>query len=275
MLTAAAEQLVAGDLEAGFAGITCTSLRHRGEELLGPLGIPFLHPWANRLSREHYEFAGRLAHVPAGAPRDEHGLPIHGLEQGEWAIAGRRDRLRGTLDHDSPDGFPFPHRVELEARLTGDELRITTVIVATADIAVPISFGFHPYFRLPGVVRRAWRVTMPQLCHEQLDLDNIPTGRAQAEPAAGFELGSLTFDDAYVDVEPGAAFLLAGGGRQIEVRFDSGYPVAQVFAPAHADVVCFEPMTAPVNALVTGERLQSIGPGERYEATFTIAVSEL
>src|SRR3954451_24135547 len=83
----------AGELAATFAGdpaILCASLRHRGEELLGPLGIPLLHPWANRLSRPHYAVAGRRGRVPVGAdfvPRDDHGVPIHGLTPplGAWA----------------------------------------------------------------------------------------------------------------------------------------------------------------------------------------------
>ena len=77
------------------AGMVCCSLRHRGEELLGQrgglrsyvasratMGIPFLHPWANRLGAERFELAGRelnleLEDLPL--KRDERGLPIHGL----------------------------------------------------------------------------------------------------------------------------------------------------------------------------------------------------
>ncbi len=67
--------LSSGELEAVFvpeAGMVGRSLRHRGEELLGQrggleayvrerktMGIPLLHPWANRLSRTHFELLGR------------------------------------------------------------------------------------------------------------------------------------------------------------------------------------------------------------------------
>jgi aldose 1-epimerase len=33
------------------------------------------------------------------------------------------------------------------------------------------------------------------------------------------------------------------------VRFEDGYPFAQVFAPAGQPFLCFEPMTATVSAL--------------------------
>ena len=61
-------------LEATFvpdAGMLCSSLRHRGEELLAQnagveayarhgrtMGIPLLYPWANRLASFEYSVAG-------------------------------------------------------------------------------------------------------------------------------------------------------------------------------------------------------------------------
>ena len=70
-----------GELEAEFvpeAGMVCSSLRHRGEELLGQrgglaryvaerstMGIPLLHPWANRLGAERFEVAGREVDLAA------------------------------------------------------------------------------------------------------------------------------------------------------------------------------------------------------------------
>ena len=64
------EELRAGELEATFhpeLGMVGSSLRHRGEELLGQrgglakyasagssFGIPLLHPWANRLGSWEY-----------------------------------------------------------------------------------------------------------------------------------------------------------------------------------------------------------------------------
>jgi hypothetical protein len=37
--------------------------------------------------------------------------------------------------------------------------------------------------------------------------------------------------------------------RAVTVRFEDGYPFAQVFAPAGQPFLCFEPMTATVSAL--------------------------
>ena len=60
----------------------------------------------------------------------------------------------------------------------------------------------------------------------------LPTGEREPVRVAPGRLGARTFDDAYVAPPDGAAFVLEGGGRRIELAFETGYPFAQVFAPA-------------------------------------------
>jgi galactose mutarotase-like enzyme len=140
---------------------------------------------------------------------------------------------------------------------------------------VPIAFGYHPYLRLPGLARGEWHIEVP--VREQLRLDSqmLPTGeRVTAEVHAG-RLGARTFDDAFVAPPDGAPFVLSGDGRRIELAFLDGYPYAQVFAPAEDDVIAFEPMTAPTNALVDGgAELPLVAPGESYEASFSITLAD-
>src|SRR3954463_3900972 len=139
--------LSAGELEASFApglGMAGVSLRHGGEELLdrraglsayaergAVMGIPILHPWANRLSGFEYVADGRTVRLPDGPPLvrcEEHGLPIHGLLSGSphWRVRARptdrdRARLSATLAFDAqPDllgAFPFPHTLTLDVAL--------------------------------------------------------------------------------------------------------------------------------------------------------------
>ena len=58
------------------------------------------------------------------------------------------------------------------------------------------------------------------------------------------------------------------------MAFERSFDVAVVYAPPDDDVICFEPMTAPTNALVSGERLALVAPGEEYNARFSISVYE-
>ena len=62
---------------------------------------------------------------------------------------------------------------------------------------------------------------------------------------------------------------IEGSGRRLTVRFDEGYPYAQVYAPPSANFICLEPMTAPTDALVRGDCV-SVRPGETFTARFWI-----
>jgi galactose mutarotase-like enzyme len=297
-------RLVAGDLDATFVpqlGMVGASLRHGGEELLdrqaglralrdtgAVLGLPLLHPWANRLSADDYEVGGRRVELPPGSPlvhREEHGLPIHGLLAAHpgWAVeadgsdaeaARLRARIDVTADPDVRAAFPFPHELTLDLELTEGALTVATTLRPTGDVAVPVAFGFHPYLRLPGADRAEWEVALPDRRHVRLDDRGIPAGGGDAEAAERFALGALTFDDAYDGIADGAAFSVAGGGLAITVTHHQGCPVAQIYSPPGAQFICFEPMTAPVDALRSGEGLRRAAPGTAFTAVFSIAVRE-
>jgi aldose 1-epimerase len=287
-----------GDLDATFvpgAGMVGTSLKHRGAELLGQrtglrhyaeghstMGIPLLHPWANRLQGDRVEIGGRLVDLSrAGVvPRDAHGLPIHGLLGGSpgWNVFAATNWVIGAeLDFAAHpellELFPFPHRLVLRADLGARKLTIRTTLIAGPDGPVPVSFGFHPYLRLPDVPRSTWRIELPAMEHRAVDALGIPTGESAFVGADCFALSTRTYDDGYAGLRRGARFALSGSGRRIVVRFDAGYPFAQVYAPDDDDVICFEPMTAPTNALVSGDGLTWVPAGSSHTATFSITVT--
>jgi galactose mutarotase-like enzyme len=163
--------------------------------------------------------------------------------------------------------------VELDAELATDRLTIATTLRPTTDVPVPIAFGFHPYVRIPGVAREEWLVSLPSRRHLGLDARSIPTGAADPEPPARFRLGVRAFDDAYDGLADGARFSVTGGGRTLTVVLESGYPAGQVFAPPSSSFICFEPMTAPTNALRSGAGLRRIMPGGAFTAVFSIHVA--
>jgi aldose 1-epimerase len=290
------------EIEAAFApgvGMVGCSLRHRGEELLGQrgglaryaqtgssMGIPLLHPWANRLDGLRYFAAGHEVTLdPEAMPVrvDGNGLPIHGLATASphWELtqaeAGEEGaRVTARLDWAAHDelmaGFPFPHVVEVEVSLAGATLAVETVLRAGGEGSVPVAFGYHPYLTLPGVAREEWELALPLRRRARLDERGIPTGETEPFADGRGPLGERTFDDLFPELCHPPEFLLRGGGRGLEVRFEQGYPVAQVYAPAGEDFICFEPMTAPTNALVTGERLHVVEPRGTYVARFSISV---
>ena len=84
----------------------------------------------------------------------------------------------------------------------------------------------------------------------------LPTGETVMAHVADGPLGARTFDDA--SSRPPAARRSCSPGPQADRgTFDDAYPYAQVFAPEADDVIAFEPMTAPTNALASGVDLPS------------------
>jgi galactose mutarotase-like enzyme len=296
----------ARDLRVAFApgaGLVGYSLTHRGEELLGQrgglaayrergstFGLPLLHPWANRLAASSYSVGGRsveLLDSAAPAHLDANRLPIHGLVAGVpyWQETGRTGgngtaAFSARLDYGAHAelmaGFPFPHELHVEAELQDGTLRIATILLPTGDVAVPVAYGWHPYLRLPGVPRADWRVELPVRRRAVLDPLGLPLGTTEPVEIEPGPLGERTFDDHFVELDRPATFALEGGGRRIELELGDGYTHAQVYAPPASDddaYICFEPMTAAVNALASGEGLRSVPPGGSFRADFSIRVS--
>jgi len=244
--------------------------------------VPLLHPWANRLDGLRYRAAGRDVALDPHSPLlhfDANGLPIHGVPWSLLAwetVEARGDYLAARFDWNKSDllaVFPFPHRIALTAMLQPDALTLETIVTASADGPVPVSFGFHPYFRLPDVPRAQWQLSMPAMEGLALDRRGIPTG--ERSPFDGFDapLGALHFDDGFALRAQPAALTLAGGGRRIVVELLAGYDYAQIFAPTDGDYVALEPMTAPTNALVSGNGLHVVEPGGTFRAVFRICVT--
>jgi aldose 1-epimerase len=289
------------ELEAAFApkaGMVGCSLRHRGEELLylgsgirdyvrtgAVVGIPLLYPWANRLSGFDFTFADRtvaLEHDADLIRLDPNGLPIHGLLGGSphWKVCDARGDhqaaiLSAELDFGAHEellrAFPFPHVLRMVVTLGGAQLNIRTTVIPTGEVTVPISFGFHPYFTLPAP-REEWEIDLPVQKRFLLDERMIPTGATEPVEYPRESLGDRSFDDGYADLVAGRPFVVSDVSRTITASFDDAYPCAQVYSPPGASFICFEPMTAPTNALRSGASLPSVAPGNTFSASFRIGI---
>ncbi len=265
-------------LTAAFApgaGMIGTSLADDGVELLGQrrgldayvtdgktMGIPLLYPWANRLSATTYDVDGTAVSLTVGTGgvrADEHGSPIHGVMAAYpgWTVTGQSENsLAAQVDYGADPrllaSFPFPHVLSQHVTLADRALIIETTVTPTTPTPVPLCFGYHPYLTIPGVPREEWTLTTPDMRRLSVDGQGIPTGATKRWTGTSAALGDATYDDGFDEVPAGAVFVLAGGGRRIEVVFEKGYPAAQLFAPPGEALVAIEPMAAPTDALVRG-----------------------
>jgi aldose 1-epimerase len=276
------------------AGMIGTSLSDGGDEFLGQrrgldayvsdgktMGIPLLYPWANRLSGNSYQVDGTVVTLTPGVRgvrTDEHGAPMHGVLAAYpgWAVTDRSDNtLTATLDFGADPrlfaSFPFPHVLTQHATLHARTLTIETIVEPTSTVAVPLCFGYHPYLNIPGVPRADWVLTTPAMRRLPVDDRGIPTGEHSEWSGGARSLNGVTYDDGFDEVPDGAVFTLTGGTRRVEVRFEKGYPAAQIFAPPTDDLVAVEPMAAPTDSLLRGT-YRSAAPGTAETARFSITV---
>ena len=169
----------------------------------------------------------------------------------------------------------FRQALDYAARLHAGSVEVEVTVHACGADAVPVAFGFHPYLSLPGATRERLKVALPAMRRLVPHASQIPTGVAEDFSAQRFELGDRTFDDGFDRVPAAVAFSVADVARRIELTLLEGYPCAQVYAPPLESFVCFEPMTAPVNALCSGSGLRLLQPGERHRARFSIGIQDL
>jgi len=271
-------------------GMLVASLRHHGIESLRaiddlpqaaqrgtPAGLPLLHPWANRLAGDRYRVGDREVILPTESDlllRDANGLPLHGVPWSRlpWQLERHDTRtVHARLAWTRPEWralFPFAHTLELHVTLDAGALTIAMVLHAE-DARVPVSFGFHPYFGLPGA-RDGWHLRTPPLRWLDLDARKLPTGHARA--FAGFDqpLAALDLDDGFALRAASGTCTLVAGAHALHLDLLEGFSHLQIYAPRGADFICLEPMAAPTNALLSGDNLRFAEPARPYRAAFRV-----
>ncbi len=286
--------LRAGEYEVAFrpdTAMLCTSLRYAGEEHVAwprsmtqfrtghATAIPLVYPWANRLPQWRYTFDGTAVDLHGmHLPLDTNGVPIHGnLFAAPFTVTAEdaafvAAELDYAADCERLRAFPFRHVVAVDARLDGEHgLTIGTQVSPTSDVAVPISFGWHPFVRLPRGGRSTWQLRWPACEHVEVDERIVRTGARTPQDASLAPIGSRTFDDHYA-LGSDRTFAISAEGRTLEFAFGDNYPYAMLYVPPRRQFVAIEPMTAEIDALGQG-RAPSCAPGETFRAEFTLRVT--
>lgn len=260
-------------------------------------GNPFLAPWANRLDHhgfyangKHYSLDKDLKNYRA----DSSNQPIHGLIQysDKWTVVEHkaddkgafvRSRLEFWRHPDYMAQFPFAHTIEMTYRLAGGVLEVETAIENHAAEAMPVSVGYHPYFKIHDAPRDTWTVQLPAKEAVVLSAQLVPTGESKPLPyASPLKLAGVALDDVMTGLvrrdDGRAEFSVQGAKQKISVLYGPKYPIAVVYAPPGRDFICFEPMTGPTNAFNLHHagkytQLQSIPPGGRWRESFWVVPS--
>lgn len=244
-----------------------------------------LSPWPNRVRDGRWELDGEVQQLDLTEPSRGHAS--HGLLRNTALLAtahsAREVVLRGEIH--PQHGYPF--RLTHQVTYTLDDAGSLTVrqqLTNRGPRPAPAAFGAHPFLRLGEVPSEELTLTLSAATRIQSDERLIPTGTrpvqgTQEDFRAGRVVGTGLLDAAFTDLTPRADgrhhhTLTAPDGRSVELWAEPAYGYVHVFFtdrfPGRHRAVAVEPMTAPANALNSGDGLVWIGPDESLSASWGI-----
>lgn len=264
-----------------------------------------LLPWPNRVADGRYRFAGRDHQLDLSEPALGHA--IHGLVR--WASWTASDEVGDVVDGGggsaasattpgTTSGITLRHRLQarpsypftvdyaIAYRLADDGLTVTVTATNVGSGPAPVAAGAHPYLTAGTDTIDECELSVPAEEVLTTDARMIPDGR---RPVAGTDhdfrrprpVGAVVLDTAYTALRRGAdgratLRLAAPSGRVTELWVDGHHPYLMVFTgdtlapPDRRRGLAVEPMTAPPNALATGDDLVVLEPGEHHRVAWGI-----
>ncbi|MDJ0770668.1 MAG: hypothetical protein QNJ12_17880 [Ilumatobacter sp.] len=204
-------------------------------------------PWAGRIRRGRFTFEGRSYQLPIN--RGDHA--IHGVGfTSRWTVHDRAAHaVTLTLDLPTDETWPFGGRAEQRIEIADDRLGV--MLAATAGpVAMPISLGWHPWFRKPD------RLDFRPSAMYRRDDDGITVDELVEVPAP-------PWDDCFVNRRAVRADI---GDVTVEVSSD----VTDWVVYTTDRATCIEPQTAPPDAFTI--RPRTLTPGATLQLAIGIRV---
>jgi galactose mutarotase-like enzyme len=207
-------------------------------------GIPILFPFAGKLDDERFR--------PAGTQMKQHGF----ARNKPWAVREQRgDELRLGLvqDEDTRAQYPYEHDLESGVHLLPRGLQVELIIHNRDTRPLPVSPGWHPYFRCPAARKT-----------------EVTADVAGLNPAEQFT-NEREFDfGVEAPVSGRARFDLPGLGG-LRLSFSPVMRHLQLWSQPGRDFVCLEPFYGPNNTVNTDRRME-VPPGQARDYWMRIEV---
>ena len=263
-------------------------------------GIPFVGPWANRLDEQAFYANGKRHAFDMTLGNVRGTIPIHGFlsTTDRWRVIeakadGKSAWLTSRLEFFKEPAwmkqFPFAHTIDITYRLQDGVLEVKTKITNMSVEPMPVSVGFHPYYKLTDSTREEWTISVGAAKHWILSPVKIPTGETEAvekffpNPNSAvlkdYDLDDV-FSDLVRDAQNRAHMMVKGKRQQLEIMLDPNWRSIVIWSPlagveGDRNFIAFEPMAAITDAMNLAQKglykeLQSIPPGGNWEASFWI-----
>ena len=209
-------------------------------------GVFPMAPWAGRLRRGRFAFAGHDYEMPCNHPPHA----IHGVARDHpW-----RDEGPGLMSVDLPPPWPFGGNVVQRLELVPDALTMTMEVHAH-DGPMPAACGWHPWWARHLDRGEPLELELRAGAMYRKDDDDIAVD-------ALVPIGPHPWDDCFTDLGDPPAVLRWPGA--IAVTLETACPCVVAFdEPKNA--ICVEPQTHPPDALNLGPAV--VTPGEPLVAS--------
>ena len=154
----------------------------------------------------------------------------------------------------SHPGYPFAYDMNVRYRLESEgRLTITTTVHNRSGRTIPISDGWHPYFKIGETIDSA---TLQINAKYQLEFnkDLIPTGQRIKDERwyKGGKLKDVFLDNSYILIQgdplPHATLADETTGLAIHFYPDPSYPILQVYTPPHRRSIAIENLSSAPDA---------------------------
>jgi len=227
-------------------------------------GIPILFPICGNLPDDTYTYDQQAYTLKQhGFARN---LPWQVTEQTTDGAASLTVTL--TSNEQTLAAYPFEFQVDFTYQLQGNTLTIKQRYSNHSSKSMPFSAGFHPYFWVGD--KSSLRVTLPAT--EFYD---------QAAKIHGTFANEFDFDQAEIDASfrplTGRSATVTDVARQLALTatWEDSFTTLVFWTVKGKDFYCLEPWTAPRGAMVTGDDLLHVLPGESLETSVSFAVQLL
>ncbi|MBO0908066.1 MULTISPECIES: aldose 1-epimerase family protein [Arthrobacter] len=244
-----------------------------------------LAPWPNRVAGGQWTLDGKVQQLDITEP--SRGNASHGLLRNTgYRPAGDtagQDSLTLQAEIFPQHGYPFHLIHQVTYSLDDDAgLRVRQSLTNVGEDRAPFALGAHPFLRIGSVPVEDLTLTVAAETRITADERLIPVGR---EPVAGDydfragrRIGDQALDSAFTGLELAEGQhrhrLAAPDGRSVTLWSAPEFGYVHVFLtdqlPGRSRAVALEPMTAPANALNSGEGLRWLDPGNSFAAEWGI-----
>ena len=263
------------------------------EPLAGDVAPPYgsgviLAPWPNRVRDGKWTHEGVELQLAISEPKT--GNALHGLlRYADYEVREQTASsvLLGALIPPQ-GGWPFLLDTWVRYEARADGVTVTHGIQNLGTSRAPYALGSHPYLRIGEYLVDDLVLTLAASTYFPVDERMNPTGELAVDGTpydlrTGRRLQDVDVDTAFGGVthrDGASAWLTAPDGSTLELVQDVDWGYLQVFTPRDFPrpegpglAVTLEPMTAPPDALNTGQGLRWLEPGESSEGSWGLRFS--